>query len=276
MTAIVPADIKKVITFLFADDREPRPIGTGFWVAVPAKEDKQKLFCYVATARHVVNGMSSVLLRLNLARSDQPSGFVRIDLTTGNTVPLLHPNPAVDIAAIPFAPPQDEGVDFKVIQKDMFAMRDFRERETVSEGDEVFFIGLMPQVYGKLRNTPVVRHGWIALVTDEPFETENGEANYLYIEANSYPGNSGSPVFLRFGPIRQAGTITVGGDRIMLLGVMHGYLQQGRPVDRVGVESAAKTLAFFENINIAMVCPVDYLAEILESPEAKKRRGEAP
>lgn len=276
MAAIVPSDIKKVITFLFADNREPRPIGTGFWVAVPAKEDKQKLFCYVVTARHVVNGLSSVLLRLNLTRSDRPSGFAKINLTTGDTVPLVHPNPAVDIVAIPFAPPQDAGVDFKVLQEDMFATKDFREREMVSEGDEVFFTGLMPQVYGRLRNTPVVRYGRIALVTDEPFETEHGKANYLYVEANSYPGNSGSPVFLRFGPIRQAGTITVGGDRIMLLGVMHGYLQHGRPVDRVDAKSATETLAFFENINIAMVCPVDYLAEILDSPEAKKRRGETP
>lgn len=276
MALTVPADIKKVVTFLFTDDGEVRPIGTGFWVVVPAKEDERKLFCYVVTARHVVNGLSRVLARLNLASSNQPSGFARIDLTTGNTAPLLHPNPAVDIAAIPFAPPQDAGVDFKVLQKDMFATRDFRQRETVSEGDEVFFVGLMPQVYGKFRNTPVVRHGRIALVTDEPFETENGGANYLYIEANAYPGNSGSPVFLRLGPIRQRGTITVGDDRIMLLGVMHGYLQQSRPIGRVEVESENKILAFFENINIAMVCPVDYLAEVLESPEAKKRRGEAP
>lgn len=275
MAAIIPSDIKKVVTFLFTDEQSPRPIGTGFWVAVSAKDEKEKLFCYVVTAKHVINGLSSVLLRLNLARPHQQSGFARISLAVGNTTPILHPNPAVDIAAIPFAPPQDSGVDFKVLQKDMFATRDFRESETVSEGDEVFFTGLMPQVYGRLRNTPVVRYGRIALITDEPFETEDGKANYLYIEANSYPGNSGSPVFLRFGPIRQAGTTTIVGDRIMLLGVMHGYLQQGRSIDRIDIKAANEALAFFENINIAMVCPVDYLAEILDSQEAKKRRGEA-
>jgi len=276
MAAIVPADIKKVVTFLFTDEQSPRPIGTGFWVAVPAKDEQQGLFCYVVTAKHVINGLESVLLRLNLTHPDQPSGFAKINLTTGNNTPILHSNPAVDIVVIPFAPPADAGVDFKVLQKEMFATSDFRKRETVSEGDEVFFTGLMPQVYGTLRNTPVVRYGRIALMTDEPFVTQDGKANYIYIEANSYPGNSGSPVFLRFGPIRQADSIIVGGDQIMLLGVMHGYLQQGRPVDRINVKSANETLAFFENINIAMVCPVDYLAEILDSPEAKTRRGEAP
>ena len=273
MAAIIPADIKKVVTFLFNDERQPEPLGTGFWVAVPAQENHGKLFCYIVTAKHVISGRRSVMVRLNLVAGEQPSGLARIELSSADHRPIVHENPAVDIAVIPYAPPQDAGVDFKVLQRGMLATMDFRERETVSEGDEVFFTGLMPQVYGRLRNTPVVRYGRIALVTDEPFVTEEGEANYLYVEANSYPGNSGSPVFLRFGPIRQAGGIRIGGDRIMLLGVMHGYLQQGRPIDQV-VESENKVLAFFENINIAMVCPVDYLADILDSAEARERRGE--
>jgi len=274
MAAIIPADIKKVVTFLFADEQPPRPIGTGFWVGVPAKDGADRIFCYIVTAKHVVDATDHVLARLNLAQADQPSGFAKISLGTGNTQPILHSNPAVDIAVIPFVPPQDAGVDFKVIQKDMFALKDYRQSQSVSEGDEVFFIGLMPQIYGKLKNTPVVRYGRIALVTDEPFVTNGGEAAYFYVEANSYPGNSGSPVFLRFGPIRQAGQITIGADRIRLLGIMHGYLSQGRLLEEVDMPTGNKTLAFLENINIAMVCPVDYLAEILESPEAKKRRGE--
>jgi len=274
MAAIIPADIKKVVTFVFADEHPPRPIGTGFWVGIPAKDGADRIFCYIVTAKHVVDGMDHVLARLNLAQPDQPSGFAKISLGTGNTQPILHSNPAVDIAVIPFAPPQDAGVDFKVIQKDMFALKDYRESQGVSEGDEVFFTGLMPQIYGKLKNTPVVRYGRIALVTDEPFVTKEGQAEYFYIEANSYPGNSGSPVFLRLGQTRQPGTITLGADRIMLLGVMHGYLQQGRLLEEVDMPTGNKALAFLENINIAMVCPVDYLAEILDSDEAKKRRRE--
>lgn len=274
MAAIIPADIKKVVCFLFAKAQPPEPLGTGFWVAVPARNKAETMFSYIVTAKHVVENKGCVFARLNLTSPDQPSGFANIDLASGNHRPILHSNPAVDIAVIPFAPPEDAGVDFKVIQKDMFALSDYRRDQSVSEGDEVFFTGLMPQVYGKLKNTPVVRYGRIALVTDEPFATDQGEAEYLYVEANSYPGNSGSPVFLRFGPTRKAGTITLGGDRIMLLGVMHGYLHQGRLLDQVDVATASKTLAFLENINIAMVCPVDYLAEILDSPEAKKRRGD--
>ncbi len=56
--------------------------------------------------------------------------------------------------------------------------------------------------------------------------------------------------------------ITLGNDEIMLLGVMCAYV----PLDEEKSD--------LENINIAQVCPIDYLVEILDSSEARSRRGE--
>ncbi len=274
MGALLPPDIKKAVTFLFDENDPPGPLGTGFWVGLPKKDDPDKTFCYIVTARHVVEGRACLRVRMNLVPESGSSELVGIDAASGPHEILYHPNPAVDVAAIPYAPAASADVDFRTIPRELFATKDFCLRENVGEGDEVFFVGLMPQFYGRLRNYPVVRHGRIALWTEEPFETDRGPASFIYVEANSYPGNSGSPVFLRFGQTRDSWVLRVGADRIMLLGVMHGYLPQAGRVEPVALAEPGRILAFLENINIAMVVPVDYLSQLLESPEAKARRGE--
>lgn len=278
MSAILPPDIKKMVTFLFDAEDPPSPLGTGFWVGFPKQDEPGTVFGYIVTARHVIKGHDRLRARMNLVPESGSLGFADIEIACGPHQVLYHPNCAVDIAAIPYVPHATAGVDLLAIPKELFATSDFRLREEVGEGDEVFFLGLMPQFFGNLRNYPVVRHGRIALMTDEPFHTDKGPATFIYIEANSYRGNSGSPVFLRFGATRKPDAITLpssGRDQIMLLGVMHGYLPQVGPVEHVTATEPGKTLAFLENINIAMVVPVDYLAELLDSPEAKARRGES-
>ena len=275
MAAITPPEIKKTVVFLFSADDPARPLGTGFWVSVPFTSDANKLLCFIITARHVIEGRDRVKIRLSLATGEPSTGFGEICLTSGRNRALVHPNPAVDIAAIPCAPARDAKAVYKVLTRDMFATKSFCHKQQVLEGDEVFFVGMMPHFYGQLQNLPVVRHGRIALMTDEMYPTDKGPTRFIYVEANSYGGNSGSPVFLRLGETRQPGTLTLGGERIMLLGVMKGYFQQGTLLKPVDVQQPAKLLEFFENINIALVSPVDYLVEILDSAEAKALRGES-
>ena len=272
MAVIVPADIKKTVAFLFSSDNPPQPLGTGFWVAVPAESDSEFRWCYIVTARHVIEGWREVNVRMNLQSETQASTMRLTKVSLVGRPVLFHSNPAVDIALIPFDPAELGDADFKVIVEDMFATRSFREEQEVAEGDEVFFVGMMPQFYGKLTNLPVVRYGRIALLTDEALMSEEGRAHHIYIEANSYKGNSGSPVFLRLGPMRRAGVTIRNLDLIVLLGVMEGYFPQPGEIDIVTAEAKEDLMVFLENINIALVSPVDYLAEILESPEAKKIR----
>jgi hypothetical protein len=57
----------------------------------------------------------------------------------------------------------------------------------------------MEQYYGIKRNYPLIRRGSLALLTGEYIETPSGRQQVFIAELQSWPGNSGSPVFLQRG-----------------------------------------------------------------------------
>jgi hypothetical protein len=70
---------------------------------------------------------------------------------------------------------------------------------TLSVGDDVFFVGLFSQQPGRERNLPIARFGAISRMPVEPItvrrdETTEELTGYL-VEARSWGGHSGSPVF---------------------------------------------------------------------------------
>src|SRR5258708_4398464 len=67
---------------------------------------------------------------------------------------------------------------------------------SLMEGLDVFFMGILAQYAESKRNYPVMRQGHIALVTHKPIEGYYGPAKYYLIECASYPGDSGSPLFM--------------------------------------------------------------------------------
>ena len=185
---------------------------------------------------------------------------------------VIHNDPTVDIAVLPWAPDQSLH-EFKLIGLEMFVTSEIMTTEKVAEGDEIFFVGLLPQYYNTRRNEPVTRFGRLALIPEEKIASPEGPIDLLFAECQSFPGNSGSPVFLQFGPIRQAGTIVVGGDRLMLLGIMKGYFYQSGKVNIHPVTTLE--LAFQENIGIAAITPVQKVHEILFSEVLVQQRESA-
>jgi hypothetical protein len=63
----------------------------------------------------------------------------------------------------------------------------------------------MTQYYGESKNYPVVRRGSLALMTDEQIDTPTGKQKAFIAELASWPGNSGSPVFLSLTGLRGKG-----------------------------------------------------------------------
>ena len=269
MAKVIPPDLKKTIGFIFIETPQgPMPIGTGFFVKV---QDKETSYVYFVTAKHVIQGQKEVSVRLNTRDWDTASpepGMVftklQVQDAQGNLVWATHPDPAIDLAVFPGSP--GEGAEFKTVGLEMFVTKEFIDQERVTEGDEVFFVGLLPQYYGTKRNHPVVRYGRLALVTDEKIYYPDGPVELFFAECQSFPGNSGSPVFLQLGPTRQPGAITLAPERLMLLGVMLGFVSQ-----QVDISQGA---SFQENVGIAAIVPIERLKEILFSrPLVQQRMG---
>ena len=159
----IPSEFKKAVTFIFLADGNgnlrmdgqgnPAAYGTGFFVGVKGDDGKGE-YGYLVTAKHVLHDehggdLQKVFVRLNT--KDGGFKFVGVDLVqNGKSVVYTDPDPTVDIAAVS-AFPRPDIFDFKVVPDDMISTKATFNNYNVSEGTDVFFIGLFVTYYGEHR-----------------------------------------------------------------------------------------------------------------------------
>lgn len=187
------------------DEKGFSPYGTGFLIYNYDNTTEH----IVVTCAHLIRGKKLISLRVNpdsslmnkLSVQAQKGTIVRNVLIEKNSIRFIidltkipvYIHPKLDIAAFNIVVPEiysnlDSSnkplklVDFLFIPKSVV-----ERRANLSLGDEVYFIGF-PLGYGTFKYVePVVRSGSIAwLPKDE---------NSFLLDAFSYGGNSGSPVF---------------------------------------------------------------------------------
>jgi hypothetical protein len=272
MSVPIPPQVKSAVGFIFIKDKIEKlvPCGTAFFVGVRNPSDPDVNSCYLVTAKHVLYGPNTkkfrdeVFVRLN-KKVGCPE-YVNIPIKSNNQTVFTHKEDVVDIAVIPFEPDEDK-FDFKFIPDDMVTTKQAYNELNISEGSDVFFTGLFVQYFGGEKNYPVVRFGRVALVTDEKIEWDGKQMDLYLIEAGSYSGNSGSPVFFYLGSDRIPGCQILGLPVLRLAGVMKGAVK-----DKV-VETKKEPNTFYSRIGIVAVVPSYKLHEILFSDELKKHRG---
>lgn len=257
------------------------PLGTGFFVIYPdARGGPDFIFCYLATAKHVLKDfdgtyLPKIKLRLNLKSPSDGNGF---DLATeipvadqsGNLLWLHSKNEADDLALFPLLPDQKK-YDFKGIPVLMFVDDSSLKSDAVEEGDSLYFIGLMEQYYGSKKNHPVVRRGTLALMTDEQIPTPTGQQSVFIAELESWPGNSGAPVFLNLGGLRKNALFLTGS--IKLMGILVGGFLNNMSAPVIG-----RPVTFFEgngaNTGVSFIVPAPRIKEILDAPEVQHYRDD--
>lgn len=221
------------------------PMGTAFII------DFEK-FNVLVTARHLVFNRSNLFASYN-----QKGGSIgRRSLEEIQKVYqvgwIYHPNSDVDIALTIFAinPTTD---DIKKIPQDLF-----EDCDVLSEGQEIFFLGFPMGLKGGQFIRPMVRAGIIAQRQDD---------NRFLIDGNVFPGNSGSPVFLKpsifdfktktLGKITQAKLVGMISESISYVDT--AYSQQTKRA----------RVTFEENSALGVVFANTYIKEILSSKEMK-------
>lgn len=97
--------------------------------------------------------------------------------------------------------------------------------------DEVSFIGYPNGIYDKKNNLPLARSGVLA----SPFEVDfNGKEQFI-IDAQVFPGSSGSPVFIQEKRLNRD-SLTLGGpDKIFFLGIISKVFQRDEIGDLVEI-----------------------------------------
>lgn len=166
----------------------------------------------------------------------------------------FHPNPAVDIAVLPFMIDQ-KIMDIKTLPTSLFL--DIKE---IYETNEIFFLSYQPNISNIEKDniiSPIVRKGMVSRVNiDETF----------YIDGFAFPGNSGSPVYMLPAAARFTETgIKIGGDKLggKFLGIIGEYI----PYEEVAVSIQTKRprIIFEENTGLSKVWSTSYVVEIFQS-----------
>ena len=274
----IPIDIKKTVTFIYYPDNPTNasPDGTGFLVSVPAQNNTNSIFGYLVTARHVLRPttnywLPAVFVRLNRRDGTLQNIFLPL-ITTGPKKNIFtHDDSSVDIAVVPFIPQPFTNFDSLFLPADIITSEEDFKVLDIHEGSDVFFTGMFSRHLGNKQNTPITRFGKVALMTDEKIDWVFGPTDLYLMEANSYPGNSGSPVFFQIGNERGNGSIVLmGGPNIKLAGVMSGCFNDIQPLQTVSISTNQYVTP---NLGIAGVVPSYKLKEILFSKELQEQRA---
>lgn len=285
--APIPPDIKKTVTFIFLADKdgklkvhketkEPIPNGTGFFVSVQEERaGEKKDFSYLVTAKHVLADPAGGIYTRIFVRLNKLGGgfdFVPVDLLRQQV--FTSGDSSADIAAVPLTL-NPAIADAKTVPLEMIANREAFKSLNVAEGSDVFFVGLFASYYGEKRNNPVVRFGKVAMVPEDRISFGSPEKSWLYlIEAQSYGGNSGSPVFVSLGIDRDPNRLFIGPPQIVLAGIMKGFFGEQQPVKFQEIETKTGIVPVsLLNSGIAAISPAYILHDLLLSPELAQNRS---
>lgn len=257
----VEAGIKKSVVFLgeMLGDKKAVFHATGFLVSVDS-------VFYIVTAKHVVWDSDTKLLRNNevFAFFNQKSGKATarsLELTKAKFGVnwVFHPNENIDVAMLPF-PLDQANDDVRVIPSEIF-----EPASRLSELQDLFFLSYHPGLELPDQIAPIARRGMVSFFKDD---------GTFYMDAFIFPGNSGSPVFVKSSPMTfmRGGAVTPGDPQgCKFVGLAGEYLPY------VDVAFSAQTkrprVTFEENSGLARVWPVEIIAEVTNSPAFKAQHA---
>jgi|Deesub1362B_J571_1020462.scaffolds.fasta_scaffold08641_2 hypothetical protein len=246
-------EVKKTVVFLGKIDNQKNSqfYATGFLVSV------QNIY-HLLTAKHVVLNIKTGKLQDNemFAFFNSKDGGIAYrsikDIKRDFGINwIFHQNPEVDIGIIPFGlDPQKD--DVKIIPDEMFLLSD-----DIFELYDVFFLSYQPGIKFQKRIAPIIRSGTISIINED---------KTFYVDAPAFPGNSGSPVFLKPSPIRFVDNgISIGGDKLggKFVGIIGEYI----PYQEVAIstQTGRPRVIFEENTGLSKVWSVIFIREILKS-----------
>jgi len=229
---------------------------------------------YVVTALHIIRGawgFGTIYMRLN--KSDGTAHDYPVDVDD------WFENKITDVAIMPFRIP--EGVDFKFVPSTMLATNEvaYWRGMGITEGDEIFYVGMFAEHAGAKRNLPIIRFGNISLMPYEKvhIKRDPNTDNYYpvdayLVECRSRSGLSGSPVFVYFPTTRDQGRVrSYESDMIPLLGLVHGHVRTD--IQEQIMATTDDLASVLVNAGISIVIPAqDILNTFMQEDVVKHRK----
>lgn len=236
-------------------------IGTGFIVSKIWNTEPKAIKYYLITNRHVVKKPNVIFIRFN-SISEKLTEDIKIILRDDNGTKLYseHWNENSDVIAreIDSAPFSNEKIIWQAFNLDLQSLTlKQMEKEGLEEGSLVYALGF-PIGLVDIIKTPIFRLGCISkirntYISDSLFPT-------FLIDAQSFPGNSGSPVINKHDFI-----LTKGEPHIIqsyLIGILSGHYPYEEKL--YSAQTGKVKMILEENTGITDVHPVDRIKEVVE------------
>jgi hypothetical protein len=273
----IPDPFLDCVVYLYLSEEEAKEgsgIGGSGFLAGIISEDVPKPFwyLYVVTAKHVVLE-GSLFVRMTTQAGE------KYIYETKDEDWVCHPDGA-DVAVCLV------GVNPREVHFSHIPINDFLRLEQIKPldigiGDEAFVVGRFINHEGKQRNTPTASSGIISQMPIEPIHIRGVDQECFLVEARSFGGFSGSPVFWRvlpFSGTRKIPNWKHGQIGPLLLGIEIAYIldwepvcdSAGRPIMHGGVPAQKVQI----NTGMMVVVPAWRLVKLLLEGDPMTRRRE--
>jgi hypothetical protein len=261
----VPDNVVKCVGFLgdvIGDEFSAE--ATVFFVTVESGVSHGAKYWYAVAAKHTISEKRIPPWVATNSQGSNRAMFVPFTSSPEEPHWYFHPTDATaDVAVTPVRPSAD--MDILTIPCQMLQTPSKIQSFGIGIGDEVFYPGLFTQVPGKKENTPILRHGNLAMFPKDQVQVDLGKSGksvfmdvYL-VESRSIGGLSGSPVFVRQTASVNGRTFNkkrvelFGASDFSLLGMMCGHYDTIPSRDQI-------------NSGIAFVVPSHKILETLDQP----------
>jgi hypothetical protein len=242
--AMNQAFLNSTVLVSFNIDDKSSSVGTGFFVYREIQSGKGHIF--LVTNKHVLpkeGNEKSVNIRVNTRGGDKfqvQQIIIPIVGKDGKYLPtvILHPQQDFDVAVVHITEEVlKHGIEGTWIPYSLFVTKEKLKAENITVGDEIFLLGYPNAIYDPRNVSPILREGTISTIpTEEYFFNENIRKKFnlpekidgFLIDANVFPGSSGSLVILKQQPttIGPQGETVVSRDKKIpyLLGIISGSI----------------------------------------------------
>lgn len=223
------------------DVRGTKSSGTGFFMSFKENRQDGLHIPVVITNKHVIEGAKKGTLIFTQANTQgEPVDSRQFSFYVDNFESFWrkHPDPEVDLCAMPLAPFQNaatqSGVKLFYVPLPMSLIPTQSQLDELSAVEDVIMVGYPNGIWDEANNKPIFRKG---ITATHPCKDYAGRTR-IVIDMACFPGSSGSPVFiLNEGGYRDKhGKLYIGRSRLLLLGVLHaGY--QYTATGKIGIAS---------------------------------------
>jgi len=192
------------LTTVLIENLTDEEFGTGFLMSKKIGDGKNKILLFSNKhvfwgAKDMNNQNTSKEIRITLHKKNIDGSYTpgavqafEFNLKRESDGYYDHPNPEVDVACLNVSIMLQQNISLNIWTIDYSPFSNFK-RDNLYAGQKIIFLGYPTGFYDKKNFLPILRAGYIASIPSIDFNKKP----HILVDAQVFPGSSGSPVFIQ-------------------------------------------------------------------------------